>query len=204
MKRTFALAVSAAALASTALAGPFPAAQAAQADKVVPSNGKWAGLSDTTSCDSVASTEITDSSGPDDLDCALPVSGTTEAVDFRLTNRRVTALSFDIIIQCHPSDSDHWTATVMSFRSAPGWGYSPLPLGSRSSAIPQSGLLRLLIPVEESIQYPAGDVRATFDFRGPSAKVALFYQGTYLEPGFSNRCVSQQNVPSVIPVRKRA
>ncbi len=189
------------ALALTALAGPV---QAVQAARVTPSNGKWAGLSDTTSCDSVASPEITDSSSPDELDCALPVSGTTEAVDFKLADRRVTTLAFDIIIQCHASDADHWSASTMSFRSAPGWGYSPIPAGSRTITIPPGGVLRLLIPVEESVQYPAGDVRATFDFRGPSAKVALFYEGIYTEPGFSNHCVSQQNVPSVIPVRKRA
>lgn len=196
-----AVAVTAVALAVLVLAGPV---EAAQAGRVAPLNGKWAGMYDTTSCDSVASPEITDSSTPDELDCALPVTGTTELVDFRLANRRVTSLSFDIVIQCHASDTDRWTSTVMSFRSAPGWGYSPLPLGSRSAAIPASGVLRLLVPVEESVQYPAGEVRATFDFRGQTAKVALFYEGTYIEPGFSNHCISSQNRPSVIPVRRRA
>ena len=188
-------------LAVTALAVPT---QAAHVTRVEPSDGKWAGLRDITSCDSVTSPDITDASSPDELDCASPVSGTTEAVDFRIANRRITTLSFDIVIQCHPSDADHWTATTMSFRSAPGWSYSPMPAGSRTVTISPRGLLRLAIPVEETIGYPAGQVLATFDFRGASAKTSLFYQGTYTEPGYSNHCVSQENVPSVIPVRKRA
>jgi len=188
------------ALAALALAGP---SDAAQGGRVAPANGKWAGLSEVTSCDTVTSTEITDASGPDALACALPATGTTEAVDFRIASRRITALAFDIVIQCHPSDSDHWTATTMRFTSASGWGYTVLG-GAGTTAIPASGLLRTQFPVEESVQYPAGTVRATFDFRGPSAKVALFYDGTYTEPGYSNHCVSQMNTPSLIKVRRRA
>jgi hypothetical protein len=186
-------------LASFVLTGP---SQAAQPDRVAPSNGKWAGLSEVTSCDTVTSSEITESSGPDDLECALPVTGTTEAVDFRIASRRITSLAFDVVIQCHASDADHWTATTMRFTSSSGWGYTVLG-GARTTAIPASGLLRMQFPVEETFGYPAGTVRATFDFRGQGAKVALFYEGTYSEPGFSNRCVSQSNTPSVIPVRKR-
>ena len=176
MLRRSAAAVFSVVLVSCALASP---SEAAQPNRVVPSNGKWAGLSEVTSCDTITSSEITDTSGPDDLACALPVSGTTEAVDFRIASRHIPSLAFDVIIQCHASDADHWTA------------------------IPASGLLRMQFPVEETFGYPAGTVRATFDFRGQAAKVALFYEGTYSERGFSNRCVSQSNTPSVMPVRKR-
>lgn len=186
-------------LASFVLTGP---SQAAQPDRVVPSNGQWAGLSEVTSCDTVTSSEITESSGPDDLECALPVTGTTEAVDFRIASRRITSLAFDVVIQCHASDADHWTATTERFTSSSGWGYTVLG-GARTTAIPASGLIRMQFPVEETFEYPAGTVRATFDFRGQAAKVTLFYQGTYSESGFSNRCVSQSNTPSVIPVRAR-
>jgi hypothetical protein len=199
MLRRSAAAVFSVVLVSCALASP---SEAAQPNRVVPSNGKWAGLSEVTSCDTITSSEITDTSGPDDLACALPVSGTTEAVDFRIASRRITSLAFDVIIQCHASDADHWTATTMRFTSSSGWGYTVLG-GARTTAIPASGLLRMQFPVEETFEYPAGTVRATFDFRGQAAKVALFYEGTYSEPGFSNRCVSQSNTPSVIPVRKR-
>ena len=186
-------------LTAAVLATP---AAAVAGSRVVPSNGKWAGVQDITTCDTVASTEITESSTPDELACVLPVSGTTEAVDFRIANRRVTSLAFDIVIQCHPSDADHWSATSIRFTSSSGWGYVVIGGGS-STAIPASGLLRIRFPVEESFQYPEGTVSATFDFRGQSAKVALYYEGTYTEPGYSNRCVSQNNVPSVIKVRKR-
>jgi len=181
------------------LTGP---ADAATVPLVDPSPGKWAGLSDVTSCDTVSAPDITLTSTPDALDCALPVTGTTEAVDLRIANRRVTALDFDIVIQCHPSDTDHWTATTMRFTSRSGWAYTPVG-GARTTAIPSSGVLRIMFPVEESFQYPAGTVRATLDFRGPRAKVALFYDGTLTEPGYTNHCVSQSNRPSVIPVTKR-
>lgn len=198
--RRISVAVAGSVLVLAATASPV---DAVQGTRVVPSNGKWAGLSDVTSCDTVASGEITDSSMPDELDCALPVSGTTEAVDFRIANRRITSLSFDIVIQCHPSDANNWSATTMRFTPYSGWGYTAVGGGS-STAIPASGLLRIVFPVEETFQYPAGTVRATFDFRGQSAKVAIYYDGTYTEPGYSNHCVSQMNTPAIIKVRKRA
>ena len=178
-------------------------AQASQVTRVAPTPGKWAGLSSSTSCDSMASPDITETSMPDALDCAPGVTPATEAVDFKIADRHVTALAFDIVVQCHPSDTDRWSARMMRFTSASGWGYTTLGVGT-STAIPSNGLLRIAFPVEETFSYPAGTVQATFDFRGRTAKVSLFYEGTVREPGFWNHCVSQANRPSVIPVRKRA
>lgn len=196
--RRLPVALVAAAVTALALAGP---AQASAAPTVVPSPGKWAGLSDTTACNTLPATDITESSRPDESDCALPLSLAMEAVDFKIAGRRITALAFDIVIQCHPSDTDHWTYTSMRFTSGSGWGY--VVLGGASTAVRTNSVLRMTFPVEENIAYPAGEVKATFDFRGSRAKVALFYDGTLTEPGFTNHCISQMNRPSVIPVQKR-
>ncbi len=175
---------------------------AQQVVPVVPADGKWAGLRDVSSCDTVDSSDITSTSTPDELDCLLPISGTTEAVDFRIQNRQITSLAFDVVINCHPSDTRHWSATSMRFTSTSGWGYTVVG-GGTSTAIPENGLLRMAFPVEESVQYPAGSVRATFDFRGQSPTVAIFYEGTLTEGSFSNRCISNRNTPTIIQVRRR-
>ena len=173
--------------------------------RVQPTNGKWAGLHPSLACRSMPAPDSSRNALPGGLTCPdANITQNDEAVSFTLAGRRVTNLSFDIDIQCLSTpdgvNPPIWAGTVMSYRPA-GFGYTA---SGGSTAIPASGLMRIQFPVEETFEYPAGSVQATFDFRREQAKVAVYYKGSSTSPtdGTWVTCYSASNVPSSFSVKK--
>lgn len=128
-----------------------------------------------------------------------------EVVGFTVQGRRITEFSFDAQIHCHASDTDYWSGSVMSYRTVAEFTYRGV---DGRNEIPPNGLLRIKFPVRKTIDYPAGEVRASFDFRGPRARVSIYYSGRSDESSggtrFWNTCYSSFNEPTVVRAKRRA
>lgn len=182
------------------LAGP---AQAASGAGVNPSNGKWGGLQPSAACNRMPAVDTTENALPEGTCPDANLANNDEVVGFTLSGRHITAMSFDIEIQCLASDNDYWSGTVMSYRSASEFGY----VGSNgSTSIPRNGRMRITFPVEQTVGYPAGTVQATFNFSGRRPQVAIYYKGRSAEVVDGQRswttCYSTMNHPSTIGVQK--
>lgn len=192
-------AVAALALSACVVAAP---AEASAPVKVVPVNGKWAGMSPNLVCRSLPAADTSPSGLPSGTCADADIQQNDEDVLFTLRSRRVTAMSFDVSLQCRASDVPDWTPLTMTYRGTSGFSYVGL---NGTTQIPDSGLLRIEFPVEGSpLLYPDGTVKVTFDFRrGPKPKVAIFYKGQDVDAasGITTTCVSDQNQPSVFAVQ---
>lgn len=191
-------------LAALALAAGFASApaEASAPARVVPVNGKWAGMSPNLVCRSLPAADTSPSGLPSGTCADADIQQNDEDVLFTLRSRRVTAMSFDVSLQCRASDVPDWTPLTMTYRGTSGFSYVGL---NGTTQIPDSGLLRIEFPVEGSpLLYPDGTVKVTFDFRrGPKPKVAIFYKGQDVDAasGITTTCVSDQNQPSVFAVQ---
>lgn len=187
--------------ASMVVQGAGPVHAAGQA-RVVPVNGKWAGLRTTTVCGSQPAEDTSPSALPSGTCPTENIRLDDEDVMFTLRNRHITSMSFDIPLQCRASDVNEWTALTMTYRTTGEFGYAGL---DGTTQIPLGGRLRIAFPIVDSpLLYPDGTVRATFDFRrGPKPEVSIFYSGREVDPatGVTTTCVSDQNRPSVIAVQ---
>jgi hypothetical protein len=127
--------------------------------------------------------------------CAGAPVPNVETLAFTLQNRRLTALSMDVQIQCLSSDATDrsWVANQLRFGPSDEFNYVGL---NGSTAIPASGLLRIAVPVADTIDHVGGRILMTLDFRGAQPKAAVFFDGLHQEAGYFQRCVSTQNSPS--------
>lgn len=173
---------------------------------VNPVDGSWGGLKKSPTCDQLRAPDLTETAlPPSAVDCASGRTSTDfEVVGFTVHDRRITEFSFDAQIHCHASDTDYWAGSVMSYRTVEEFTYRGV---DGSNEIPTSGLLRIRFPVRKTIDYPAGEVRASFDFRGPRAKVSIYYSGRSDESTggtrFWNTCYSSFNEPTVVKAKRR-
>lgn len=179
-----------------------PSAEASAPGRVVPVNGKWAGLRTNAICMRLPAADPSPSGLPSGTCANDNIQLDDEDVMFTLRNRRITAMSFDISLQCRASDVPDWTPLTMTYRTTSDFGYSGL---DGTTQIPVGGRLRIAFPIEGSpLMYPDGTVRATFDFRrGPKPEVSIFYKGQEVDAatGITTTCVSDQNRPSLIAVQ---
>jgi hypothetical protein len=175
-------------------------AEASTPARVVPVNGKWAGLAVNATCASLPAVDTSDNGLPSGTCADADILQEDEDVLFTLRSRRITSMAFNISVQCRASDVPDWTPRTMTYRSAGGFSYVGL---NGSTQIPASGLLRIEFPVEGSpMLYPDGTVKVTFDYRrGPKPKVAIYYKGQDIDTGITTTCVSSQNEPSVFAVQ---
>ena len=178
-------------------------AQAASHTGVNPSNGKWGGIQPSAACNQMPAVDTTENALPEGTCPDANLANNDEVVSFTLSGRRITAMSFDVEIQCLASDTNYWSGTVLSYRSGSEFGYVGT---SGSTAIPRNGRLRITFPVEGTIGYPEGQVQATFNFAGRRPQVAIYYRGRSSEVVDGQRtwttCYSAMNHPSTVGVQK--
>lgn len=174
---------------------------------VNPVDGSWGGLKKSPTCTELRAPDLSEAAlPPSDDECGSGRAATDfEVVGFTVQNRRITEFSFDAQIHCHASDTDYWAGSVMSYRTVEEFTYRGI---DGRNEIPQNGLLRIKFQVRKSVDYPAGEVRASFDFRGPKAKVSIYYSGRSDESAggtrFWNTCYSSFNQPTVVKAKRRA
>lgn len=170
--------------------------------RVVPVDGKWAGLRTAAVCMRMPAEDTTPNALPTGTCPNANIELDDEDVMFTLSHRHITSMSFDIPLQCRASDVNEWTALTMTYRTTAEFGYAGL---DGTTQIPVGGRLRIAFPIQGSpLMYPDGTVRATFDFRrGPKPTVAIFYKGTETDADtrITTTCVSDQNRPSLIAVQ---
>jgi len=192
-------------VAAIAMGATLAMPAAAAPSRVQPSNGKWGGTHSSLACNSVPAPDSSSNAVPDGLTCPdANIEHDEETVAFTLAGRHITKMSFDVEIQCLSSpdgtNPSVWQGTVMSYRPST-FGYTS---STGSTAIPANGLMRISFPVDDSLDYPAGTVQATFDFRGAKAKVAVYYKGSSTDAATGTwvKCYSAMNVPGVFRVTK--